>query len=60
MARHLVDWRVIGDRTCELISTCLKKRPQFEATARERRTTFESLMAAAIVEMIREEVEPEQ
>ena len=56
MARHL-DWGTIADRTCELVTTCLKQRPQFEAAARERQTTFKRLMAAAIVQMIREEVE---
>jgi hypothetical protein len=60
MTRKPVDWGKIGDKTCELLSVYLKKRAVLEAAARERQTTFESLIAAAIVEMIREEIETQE
>jgi len=60
MKRQPVDWVKIGDKTCELISVSLNKRSLLETAARERQTTFESLIAAAIVEMIREELETQK
>ena len=60
MKRKPVDWGKIGDMTCELISVSLNKRSLLEAAARERGTTFESLIAAAIVQMIREELETQK
>lgn len=60
MKRKPADWGKIGDKTCEVISVSLKKRSVLEAAARERQTTFESLIAAAIVEMNREELETQE
>jgi hypothetical protein len=54
-----VKWEKIADKTCEVISLCLKQRSTLEIAARKRQTTFESLMAAAIVQMIRDELEAE-
>ncbi|MFN0019449.1 MAG: hypothetical protein ACKVP0_14380 [Pirellulaceae bacterium] len=54
-----MNWEKIADKTCEVISLSLKQRSTLEIAARKRKTTFESLMAAAIVQMIREEMEAE-
>ena len=51
-----MNWETIAERKWEVICTCLKQRSTLEIAARQRETTFESLMAAAIVQMIREEL----
>ena len=58
MKASSVHWEELADKTCAIIATCIKNRSQFESAATERQTTFESLMAAAIIQMIRQEIDP--
>ena len=58
MKELLIDWEGLGDKTVDIIAVCHENRSQLERAASQRQTTFDSLMAAAIVEMIREEIEP--
>ena len=57
MKESLIDWTGLGDKTYEVIVFCRENRKQLQRAASERHITFDCLMAAAIVGMIRDEVE---
>lgn len=52
-----IDWAEIGDNICEILTVSLRSRDRLEAEAKAMNGTFEGLVAAAITQIISEQIE---